>query len=212
MPTGAVIRVTAYTVSATWSLILALAGLRLPTTWSRLVSFMPLLLVLIFAAWDNYLWRLPPFVYLAAQPDLRGTWLGHIDAQWIEADGKLNEASEETALLVNQSYSQISVTLMTAKSKSYSVLAQIRRLGSGEYCLAYQYSNTPVVKFRQQLVAHAGSAEVKTSGPRPAKMAGEYWTNRLSRGSLEFARISRRRAGDLAEAQAYMTTSSSRGM
>jgi SMODS-associating 2TM, beta-strand rich effector domain len=203
MRTASVIRGTAYVVTFVWSGVIAVNGLHLSSTWSKVVSIIPIALVLAFAAWDKWLWRLPPFIFIAGRPDLNGTWLGSFDAQWLDANQKLNESTEPVALVMEQSFTSLSVTLVAERSTSYSILSSIRHLESGEYRISYEYANTPFVKFRQQLPAHNGSTELKVSQPRASRLTGEYWTNRLSRGALDLTWISKRRASSLAEAQAF---------
>jgi hypothetical protein len=205
MQTSSVIRGTAYVVSLIWSIAIALNGLHLSSVWSKALSIIPLILVLAFAAWDKWLWRVPPFIFIAGRPDLNGTWLGTFDSEWLGTRNKLNESSESVALAIKQSYTQLAITLVAEKSKSYSILTNVRHLDSGEYCISYQYMNTPYIRFRsrQHMPAHEGSAELKISGIRSSKLAGEYWTKRLSRGSLDVTWISKRRASSVAEAQAF---------
>jgi len=203
MKTSTVIRTTAYVVTFAWSAVIAVNGLHLSSTWSKVVSVIPLVLVLGFAAWDKWLWRLRPFIYIASRPDLNGTWLGGFDSQWLDANQQLNESTGPVALAIKQSFTSLSITLLAERSTSYSVLSNVRHLESGEYRVNYQYANTPLIKFRQQMPAHDGSAELKISSVRPSKLTGEYWTNRLSRGALDLTWISKQRASSLAEAQAF---------
>jgi hypothetical protein len=203
MKTSSVIRGTAYIVTLAWSVIIAVNGLHLSSTWSKIVSVIPLVLVLAFAAWDKWLWRVQPFIYFAGRPDLNGTWLGEFDAEWLDANQQLNTSTGPAMLAIKQSFTTLSITLIAERSASYSVLSNVRLLDSGEYRINYQYANAPLVKFRQQMPAHDGSAELKISKPRSAKLTGEYWTNRLSRGSLDLTWISKQRASSLAEAQAF---------
>jgi hypothetical protein len=203
MQTASIIRGTAYVVTLIWSVAIFLSGLHLSSTWSKALNVLPLVLVVAFAAWDKWLWRLWPFILIAGRPDLNGTWLGRFDAQWLDANQQLNESNEAVALAIRQSFTTLSITLVAEKSTSYSILANVHHLDSGGYRINYQYANTPGVKFRRQLSAHDGSTELKIAGVRSSKLTGEYWTNRLSRGALDLTWISKSRASSLAQAQAF---------
>lgn len=184
------IRTTAYTVGGVWSVAAALAGFQFDDTWKRLLGILPLALVLLFTLWDRWLWKLPVFVRQGPVPDLNGTWLGEYEAEWIDAQGTRNQKTALAILSVKQTFTSLSVKLVAEESKSYSVLSHVTQLESGEYRINYEYSNTPLLKFRQKMPPHLGSAELTIASSRGRTLTGEYWTNRLSQGSLSFKWIS----------------------
>lgn len=195
------IRGTALVVSFVWSLAIALNGLAVDDLTQQILGFVPLVLVLLFTAWDNWLWHLKIFLPLAKRPDLRGTWLGSFEAQWLDDKFQLHESTAPMALVINQSFTQLSVVLVAEKSKSYSLLAHVQQLPSGEYQINYEYSNTPAVKFRSEMSAHSGSTQFVVTKARSDRLSGEYWTNRWSRGSLQAQWVSKTKVSDLAQAQ-----------
>lgn len=197
-----VIRYTAIVVGLVWSVAIAINGWHLNKTSLKLLGLVPLALALLFTIFDLYLWRIGPMLRVSKTPDLRGTWLGTYDSEWLDAKGKLQRSSGPVALVVKQTFTTTSIVLVADKSRSYSTLAQIQQQPSGEFNIDYFYSNTPKVKFRRELTNHAGSARLILGSVRPMKSTGEYWTDRLSRGSLELAWVSHQRVSELADAQA----------
>jgi SMODS-associating 2TM, beta-strand rich effector domain len=201
MKPKSLIRATAYTVGGVWSVAAALAGLQFDATWKKAFSFLPLLLVLLFTVWDLWLWKLPLVVKYVGVPDLNGTWLGEYESEWIDSQGHRNRETAPAVLTVKQDYTTLSVVLVSGESKSYSVLSHVTQLESGEYRINYEYSNTPLVKYRQKMPSHLGSAELTIASARGRHLAGEYWTNRMSQGALSFNWISDRVASTVEAAQ-----------
>ena len=197
-----VIRNTAYVVGFVWSLAIAVNGAKLSNNWSKGLSFVPLAVALTFALYDNVLWRWRPILPIAHRPDLAGTWLGHVDAEWLDVNEKLQRSTGLVALVIKQSFTRLSIVLLAEKSRSFSIVALARQLDSGEFAVDYIYANSPKVKYKAQLPAHTGSAELTVSSVRPLSFTGEYWTDRLSRGSLDLQWVSSKRVSQLADAQA----------
>lgn len=163
---------------------------------------MPLTLVLLFVLFDKFLWRWSPVIRFVGRPDLRGTWIGTFDAEWIAEDNTRNRTSGPIALVIKQTYTTLSITLLAEKSKSYSFLAQIRTLESGDFRVDYDYTNKPFLHQRRTMPEHSGSAQLLVTGPRNSAMAGEYWTSRLSRGTLTASWRSSHFGADLLTCQA----------
>lgn len=204
-----VIRGTAYVVGAVWSLATALAGLQFEDDWKKALTFLPLLLVLLFAVWDRWVWRWKPVVKYVEVPDLNGTWLGEYESVRFD-QGERVESTGPTAITVKQNYTTLSVKLMTGESKSYSVLSHITHLESGEFRINYEYSNTPLLKFRQKMPSHLGSAELTIASARGRELSGEYWTNRMSQGTLSLKWVSSKIASTLHAAQQLPDNSAER--
>lgn len=178
------IKVTGYVVSIAYSIALAASGLRLPGTASKLLSLLPIVIVAIFAAFDKRVWRFKPIAKLARRPVLHGTWRGELTSY------RSDQQSEEIqhppipiAITISQTFTTISVTLMTAESTSRSVAEVIeRRSSTDEWTLYYQYNNVPKLALRANSPIHAGSTSIQFSEILPSRVEGEYWTARRTRG------------------------------
>jgi hypothetical protein len=200
--TKRIIRTTAVAVVYVWSTVIAINGLHLSRLWMKGLGLVPLALAMLFSIFDRFLWHRPWILRFAQTPDVRGTWLGTYESEFIDDEGKRHRTSGPIALVVKQSFSDISIQLLAEKSRSYSTLARAQVQLSGEYFLDYLYGNTPQLKHREQLTNHFGSARLILPSVRPLKFTGEYWTDRLSRGSLELVWVSSQRVSELADAQA----------
>jgi hypothetical protein len=195
------IRVTAYAVGGIWSVAAAVAGLQFDDTEKKLLGFAPIALVFLFTVWDRWAWRWKMFVGHSGVPDLNGTWLGEYAAEWVDEQNARGRTSAPAALSIKQNFTTLSITLITSESKSYSLLSHIANLDSGEYRVNYEYSNTALLKYRHRLPHHLGSAELMIASARGAELTGEYWTNRMSRGTLRFQWVSSTSVNTLDAAQ-----------
>jgi len=75
---GTRVKVTAYVVAGLYSTVLAVYGISVPTSASRILGFLPIILVGAFALVDNIIWKIGPMPTLLRQPVLVGTWKGQI--------------------------------------------------------------------------------------------------------------------------------------
>jgi hypothetical protein len=136
----------------------------------------------IFAAW---LWRWKHFQgWLVPFPDLNGTWQGHIQTNWKDAQG--NTPGPIPAILtIKQSFGRLSCVMRTAEMESHSYLegflldtdAQVRRL-------CYSYTSRPKVALRDRSTPHDGTALLSILGHPFYKLEGEYWTQRRTTGTV----------------------------
>lgn len=200
------VKVTAYAVVAAYSLLFTLYGLTLPPIAEKVLALVPLALVAGFALFDNYLWRLGPILPLVKRPRLEGTWIGTLTSYRRDAADARLSSTHEAALAIRQSLTDISLTLMTAESKSRSAAAQILTKQKNDYVILYQYQNEPKMAFRDRgSIIHSGGSTIDVAGNCPQTLEGEYWTARDTRGTYSLRLASRKQAGSFAEAQGYST-------
>lgn len=194
----------AYAMVGIVSLMLFLTGTQLPSGAMRVVTAGPLVVTVLFAAYDRWIWRWPGIVRLAGRPSLVGTWYGTLTSYRPDADKKQPIITElDIALSIAQSFTSTSVTLLTSQSSSRSVTAEFIKRASepGSYTLYYTYENTPRLEHRDVLVVHRGTTAATICGSRPASFEAEYWTNRDTKGTFAVRRVSGTPAGTLAEAK-----------
>jgi hypothetical protein len=85
------VKITAYLVTGAWSVALLILGVKVPGTASKVLGILPIAIVLLFAAFDNFLWRVGPIKRLVKRPDLNGTWKGTLTS--FRADGSGQEVA-----------------------------------------------------------------------------------------------------------------------
>lgn len=136
----------------------------------------------VFTAW---LWRWKHLQgWLIPFPDLNGTWQGHIQTNWEDAEGE-TPGPIPTVLTVKQTFGRMSCVMRTREMESHSYLegfcidkdAQIRRL-------CYSYTSKPKAALRDRSTPHDGTILFNIIGNPVSKLEGEYWTQRHTTGTI----------------------------
>lgn len=187
MPTKRQIQIIVYIVAGAYSIALLVAGLHLPNAYLKVLSCLPALIVLSFASYDNVLWRVQPIrFFVRNRPLLKGTWTGTLISYQINAAGEEVVTDPiRVGVVIRQTYSSVSVALMTAESRSRSLVSEIYTHGEGDFTLYYQYQNTPELGIRKRSPIHYGGVAINVPGLTPSHLTGEYWTDRNSKGTFE---------------------------
>ena len=122
--------------------------------------------------------------WLVPFPDLNGTWQGHIQTNWKDAEGK-TPGPIPAILTIKQSFGCMSCVMRTGEMQSHSYLegfwidkdAQVRRL-------CYSYTSRPKTALRDRSTPHDGTMLFNIIGKPVLKLEGEYWTQRQTIGTV----------------------------
>ena len=93
--------------------------------------------------------------------------------------------SKDAYLVVRQTAATVTVTMFTDESTSRSSLGKVSSL-DGQAQLDYLYLNRPDPRFEYRSRIHHGSASLAVTGRHASRLRGRYWTDRNSRGELDF--------------------------
>lgn len=163
------------------------------------------LTTVLFSIWDIWVWRLPLAQMIPGVPlCLRGTWSGRLESSWVDPSGQ-GVASKDSFLVVRQTSSLVHVTLLTGESKSESSLAGVTKT-EGLSVLHYLYFNRPKMRHEEVSRMHHGSTTLEVSGNPARRLVGRYWTDRDTRGELDFARHTKKIADDYEEATSLFSS------
>lgn len=170
--------------------------------WLRFFSIAVLAALAVLSLWDNALWKLPAVQRMkSVPPDLRGTWRGTLTSQWEDREDEKVSPPKPAYLVIRQSASSVSAILLTDESRSVSSLAVVSG-SDGSVSLDYIYLNRPESRFEHRSRIHHGCALLDVTG-RPAKrLRGRYWTDRDSKGELDFRERTNKSADDFDDAVA----------
>lgn len=154
--------------------------------WLHFYSVAVTVLIVLFAVWEYWLWRLPLVQRMPGVPrDISGTWKGELETFWKGETGT-SPPRKAAYLVVRQLASRVSAVLLTGESRSASSLATVSSDGT-TVSLDYMYLNWPDVHVEERSRMHHGSASLIVSGTPANRLRGRYWTNRDSRGELDFS-------------------------
>ncbi|WP_353207359.1 hypothetical protein [Sphingorhabdus sp.] len=169
-----------------WGLMLVIEGVAISGTWFRPFSTVVGVLLLLLVGFDLWAWRLRFLQgWFVPRPDIRGTWRVELKSNW--KDPATNSASPRPIcayLVVRQTYSTLSIRMITLESTSELVSAEIRRAGDGLYKVAGVYRNEPRLSVRDISPIHYGAIVLDVQGDPVKSLTGHYWTDRNTRGEL----------------------------
>src|SRR4051812_41739987 len=185
-------RLGAVLASVVYGSALYLAGIHAHGVLRYVLVYSPTAIGLGVVAFDIKLWYMPGVSRLAGRPRIGGTWLGHLtpNRESHIPDGG-NRGPIPAALIVEQTYWSVAITLLTKESSSVSTSAALQPDGAhrGRHVLSYVYRNDPGQKHRPRSMPHTGAARMQITGSAPGTFTGSYWTDRLTAGDMEFKRI-----------------------
>jgi hypothetical protein len=202
MNNGMRVRITAYVVVGVYSLVFLIYGITLPAGIARIFSLLPTILVLAFAIFDNWLWHVGLIPKLLRRPFLAGTWHGELTSYRRDDSDAQISSQHEIFFVIRQSFTTISLTLISAESKSRSAAAQVQMIQADDYVVQYQYQNEPRLEFRRKgSSTHTGGASIEVGGHRPKDIQGEYWTARETTGTFSLTRLAADRINSFDDGQ-----------
>ena len=141
---------------------------------------------LLYKAADKIGWRwsLLRRIGLIETPVVEGTYEGHLVSSH-------QNTSVPVRIRIDQTWTRISVrfeVIEPASSTSYSVSAELRRVGHDDARLTYTYRNQPQPGVAEDdMKGHDGTAEV-TIGHATGRVSGRYYNFRGRQGTLTLAR------------------------
>lgn len=194
-------KIAAYVVTLAWSLALLIAGVQLDGVVAKALSFLPTVIVVGFACFDRWIWRLKSLRNVFHRPLLDGTWRGELISMRPGDDGaEITYDPIRVYQSIRQTFTSINITQLSSESKSRSTVAELKKHEAGDYTVYYQYSNQPDLAVRDRSPLHAGGSELRVSSTSPKTLSGEYWTNRRTRGTYKLERVSDTHYAEWAEA------------
>lgn len=138
---------------------------------------------IFMAVFNKWLWKKKPFYLLTGElPVLAKHYKGTITFVW----NNNVEQTRNSEIWIDQTFLNVSVKLGTNESTSNSVTASIERVNN-EQQLIYTYLNTPRAELQDRSAIHYGTAMLCVNDSK--KLAGNYYTSRLTRGSMIFQAV-----------------------
>ena len=88
-------------------------------------------------------------------------------------------------MVIRQTYSSISLRLLTDESSSELIGAEIITLSDGTIRMAGVYRNEPRQLLRERSPIHNGAILLEIIGRPVTRLKGHYWTDRNTAGEIE---------------------------
>ncbi len=154
----------------------------------RLSGLAVMVVSLLLAAFDRFLWKflpkLPLINYFAKRPVLHGTWKGTFESDYVYPETGKREGPTEAYLAARQTYSSLHVRFITRRSASESMACELKKKRDGRYEVYAVYENRPPLLDQQASPVHRGGLILDVVGDPAHALKGSYWTDRKTQGDL----------------------------
>lgn len=205
MNTRIIVQAVAAIVVAVFAIGIWLTGGTLEVTWLRFYAAAVLAALGAIALWEWFIWRLPLVQKIPIVPrNINGTWKGTLTSFWKDPATGESPSPKTVYLVIRQNSATISVAMLSEESRSTSSLARLTT-SAALTSLDYMYLNRPDNRFEHKSRMHHGSASLDVSGKPAIRLCGRYWTDRDSRGELDFTERHRHPADDFKEAKSLFS-------
>ncbi len=137
------------------------------------------LATIFMACFNKWWWRWKPLNRLSnGMPVLGKNYKGKICYKYNDSNHE-----RESEIRIDQTFLNVMVKFRTLESSSTSVTATIETINN-EKQLVFSYINIPKAEIQDRSAIHYGTAILKLDDPK--HLIGNYYTSRLSRGSMDF--------------------------
>jgi hypothetical protein len=200
------IKAILYVVVVAWAVVLLASGQKLSAGLLKPLSTVTSIVVFTTLAFDLWLWKLPVLHgWFVKRPVIDGTWKVEIRSNWSNATagGSALVAPVEGYMVIRQSFSTLSLRLLTQESSSELVGAEIVCSADGLYCISGVYRNEPRLQVRGRSAIHYGAVWLRIIDEKYKRIEGHYWTDRKTAGEIELANRQKQKFQDFISARAY---------
>jgi hypothetical protein len=174
-----------FIVGIIWLVLLIVDGVTVNLSWLHPLPSVVSILMLLGGAFDIWLWRLPILPKgFVKRPNIRGTWRVIIKSDWQDpSTGKIIDPIEGY-IAVHQTFSSLSIHLMTNESSSDLVGGSIYFIDN-EFRITAVYRNEPDILIRNRSHIHYGALKLNVIGRPVNALDGHYWTDQGTMGNIK---------------------------
>jgi len=184
-----------------WGVLLLLQGVAVQLSWLRPISVVTGILLLGLAVFDLYLWKLPILQsWFVKRPFIAGTWQAELKSNWVNPAAGTTIAPVTGFMVIRQTFSRLSLRLITSESQSELLGAEILRADDGTYRLMGVYRSEPKLSVRDRSPIHYGGLVLQVIGSPAIGLEGHYWTDRSTAGEIALSKRRKKLASDMASA------------
>lgn len=199
------IKAVLYVAVFGWAGVLLVSGQKLTSAELKPFSTVTSIVVFVSVAFDLWLWKIPLLHdWLVKRPVISGTWKVEIRSNWKDPVTGAGIQPAEGFMVVRQTFSTLSLRILTAESISELVGTEIVCSADGLYCVSGVYRNEPQYEVRGRSPIHYGAVWLKiVDEPTGKRMLGHYWTDRGTAGALDLSKQQSTKFQTFHSAQAY---------
>jgi predicted pore-forming effector associated with SMODS systems len=169
-----------------WGGLLLAQGVSVSADWMKPLSAVVGALMVVLSAFNLWLWKWPVFRgWLVKRPVIAGTWKASLRSTWVDPATGSTVAPIAGFMVIRQTYSELSMRLLTEESSSMLLGAEMTRAPDGAHAVSGVYRNEPKMAVRAKSQIHHGAILLQIVGSPPTALRGHYWTDRSSAGDME---------------------------
>lgn len=181
-------------ITLAWAGTLLIEGVPVSSGWLRSFSIVQIMVTGGIVIFDRLLWRIWLVPRLLGRPVIHGTWRGHVFSNY-------RDAPIPSYLAIKQTYSRISISLITDQGRSHSLACRWSKADNGEQGVFYIYQLVPDILSRKSDPVRFGGGMLEVAGQPPHEVHGPYWTDGLTVGKISFSEWTRKVCGDFRGAE-----------
>jgi hypothetical protein len=198
------IKAIIYVAVLAWTVILYVNHEAIKSAWLQPLSTVITVVLWAVLAFDLWLWKLP-FLHgwFVKRPVIDGTWKVEIRSNWTDPATGIRIPPVDGYMVIRQTFSTLSLRLLTKESSSELVGTEIACSADGLYCVSGVYRSEPRFEVRDRSPIHYGAVWLKIIEEKEKKVIGHYWTDRESAGEMELSNRQREKFQTFQSAQTY---------
>lgn len=134
---------------------------------------------------EKWIWHWPIFRgWLVRRPLIKGTWRAELRSSWVNPQTNEGIPPIIAFMVIRQTYSTLSLRLMTNESRSETISAAVEICSDGTFEINCAYRNKPKTEYRHRSEVHYGAMLLSADAALPERLEGEYWTDRKTTGGV----------------------------
>jgi len=198
------IKAIIYTAVLAWTVVLYLNHEAIKSPWLHHLSTVITVVLYAVIAFDLWLWKLPLLHdWFVKRPVIDGTWKVELRSNWKDPATQNTMPPIEGYMVVRQTFSTLSMRLLTAESHSELVGTEIVCSADRQYCVSGVYRNEPRFEVRDRSEMHYGAVWLRIITQPTKQLIGHYWTDRATAGEMELNSRQRKKFQTFDGARAY---------
>jgi hypothetical protein len=198
------IKAIIYVTVLAWTIVLYTNHESIKPTWLQHLSVVITIVLYAVMAFDFWLWKIPVLHgWFVKRPVIEGTWKVEIRSNWKDPATGAGIGPVEGFMVVRQTFSTLSLRLLTEESSSELVGTEIVCSADGLYCVSGVYRNESRFQVRERSAIHYGAVWLRIIDEPVKKVIGHYWTDRQTAGEMELSNRQKRRFQTFQSALAY---------
>ena len=180
------IKAIIYAAVLAWTVVLYLNHEAVKSPWLHHLSTVITVVLYAVIAFDLWLWKLP-FLHdwFVKRPVIDGTWKVELRSNWKDPATQNTIPPIEGYVVVRQTFSTLSMRLLTVESHSELVGTEIVCSADRQYCVSGVYRNEPRFEVRDRSEMHYGAVWLRIITQPTKQLIGHYWTDRATAGEME---------------------------